>query len=78
MAMPLGLRIALYLLVADGVFALYLAEFLGARGAVLVAGLLVASWVAQPQTPGSSVRLPGARLLVPVAALASVDAASGK
>ena len=30
--MPLVLRIALYLLVADGVFALYLAEFLGARG----------------------------------------------
>ena len=32
MTMPLVLRIALYLLVADGLFALYLAEFLGLRG----------------------------------------------
>jgi transglutaminase-like putative cysteine protease len=72
MAMPLVLRVALYLLVADGVFALYLAEFLGARGALLVVGLLVASWLVQPRTPGSTGRLPGGRLLVPVAALASV------
>ena len=38
MAMPLVLRIALYLLVADGLFALYLAEFLGVRGVLLRGG----------------------------------------
>jgi transglutaminase-like putative cysteine protease len=75
MAMPLVLRIALYLLVADGVFALYLAEFVGQRGALLVAGLLVAAWVVQPRPalgPGSPRRFAFLQLLVPVAALASV------
>ncbi len=72
MTMPLSLRITLYLLVADGVLALYLAELLGVRGAALVAGLLVASWLVQPQTPGLPGRLPGTRLLVPLAAFASV------
>ena len=36
MTLPLVLRIALYLLVADGLFAIYLAEFLGVRGVLLV------------------------------------------
>jgi hypothetical protein len=73
--MPLALRIAIYLLVADGVFALYLAEFIGPRGALLLAGLLVAAWIVQPReprTPGVPDRLASLRLLVPVAALASV------
>ncbi len=48
MTLPLVLRIALYLLVADGLFALYLAEFLGARGVLLVSALLVAAWLLQP------------------------------
>jgi hypothetical protein len=69
--MPLTLRIALYLIVADGLLALYLAEFLGARGALLVLGLMVASWVVQPRGPDRPGRLLGTGLLVPVAALAS-------
>ncbi len=72
MALPLALRIAVYLLVADGVFALYLAEFLGARGVLLVAGLLVATSIVQPRSPGAPDRVRGTRLLVPAAALASV------
>jgi hypothetical protein len=72
MAMPIALRIALYLLVADGMFALYLADFLGPRGALLVAGLLVTTWVVQPRQPGAPDRLAFVPLLVPVAALASV------
>ena len=69
--MPLVLRIALYLLVADGLFALYLAEFLGSRGVLLVAVLLVAAWLLQPRS-GVVGRLVGGRVLVPLAALASV------
>ena len=57
MTLPLVLRIALYVLVADGVFALYLADFLGARGALLVGALLVAAWCLQPRTPGAAGRL---------------------
>jgi transglutaminase-like putative cysteine protease len=72
MALPLVLRTALYLLVADGVFALYLAEFLGPRGAIVVVGLLVATWLVQPRAAGATGRPPVGRLLVPVAALASV------
>jgi transglutaminase-like putative cysteine protease len=70
--MPLALRIAVYLLVADGLFALYLADFLGGRGTLLVAVLLVGTWIVQPRGPASPDRLSGVRLLVPVAALASV------
>ena len=69
--MPLVLRIALYLLVADGLFALYLAEFLGSRGVLLVAVLLVAAWLLHPRS-GVAGRLVGGRVLVPLAALASV------
>jgi transglutaminase-like putative cysteine protease len=75
MAMPLVLRIALYLLVADGVFALYLAEFVDQRGALLVAGLLMGTWIVQPRPAhgsGAPRRLALLQLLVPVAALASV------
>jgi transglutaminase-like putative cysteine protease len=72
MTLPLALRLALYALVADGVFALYLADFIGARGALLVAALLVAAWCLQPRAPGGAGRLARARLLVPLAALASV------
>ena len=70
MVVPLVLRIALYLLVADGLFALYLAEFLGSRGVLLVAVLLVAAWLLQPRSGAG--RLVGGRVLVPLAALASV------
>jgi protein-glutamine gamma-glutamyltransferase len=72
MAMPLVLRVALYLLVADGVLALYLAEFLGARGVLVVAVLLAATWLLQTRASGEPGRLVGGRLLVPLAALASV------
>jgi protein-glutamine gamma-glutamyltransferase len=72
MALPIALRIALYLLVADGLFALYLAEFLGPRGVLLVATLLVATWLVRGWVQGSAGRQVGARVLVPVAALASV------
>jgi transglutaminase-like putative cysteine protease len=72
MALPLGLRVALYALVADGLFALYLAEFLGARGVLLVAALLVATWLLRPAARGSTGRLVGGRVLVPLAALGSV------
>ena len=72
MTLPLVLRVALYVLVVDGVFALYLAEFIGVRGALLVGALLVAAWVLQPRVPGTAGRLTSARLLVPLAALASV------
>src|SRR5262245_50448851 len=71
MPLPMALRIALYLLVADGFFALYLAEFLGPRGVLLVSTLLVAAWLVQRAGHGSSGRLAGARILVPAAALAS-------
>ena len=71
MTLPLVLRIALYLLVADGLFAIYLAEFLGMRGVLLVSALLVAAWLLQPRS-GTAGRLPGGRALVPLAALASV------
>jgi hypothetical protein len=70
--MPLALRAAVYLLVADGLLALYLAEFVGPRGAMLVLALVVACWVVQPRGPDQPGRLPGGRLLVPLAALASV------
>jgi protein-glutamine gamma-glutamyltransferase len=72
MGIPLVLRIALYLLVADGLFALYLAEFLGSRAILLVTVLLVGTWLLQPRARGSTGRLVGGRLLVPVAALTSV------
>ena len=72
MTLPIVLRLALYALVADGVFALYVADFLGARGALLVGALLAAAWCLQPRTPGGAGRLASARLLVPLAALASV------
>jgi protein-glutamine gamma-glutamyltransferase len=70
--MPLVLRIALYLLVADGLFALHLAGFLGVRGLLLVAALVAGTWLAQHRAPGAAGRLPGGPLLVPLAALASV------
>ena len=72
MTMPLALRVALYLIVADGLVALYLGEFLGARGVLLVAVLLVGSWLVQPRGPDHAGRLGWARALVPVAALASI------
>lgn len=72
MTLPIVLRLALYALVADGVLALYVADFLGARGALLVGALLAAAWCLQPRTPGGPGRLASARLLVPIAALASV------
>ena len=72
MAIPLALRIALYFLVADGLFALYLAEFLGSRGILLVGALVVGTWLVQPRGSGSTRRRMGGRFLVPVAALASV------
>jgi transglutaminase-like putative cysteine protease len=75
MAMPLVLRVALYFLVADGLFALYLAEFVGQRGALLVAVLLVVTWIVQPRpagAPRSRTGLAFLQMLVPVAALASV------
>jgi transglutaminase-like putative cysteine protease len=71
MTLPIVLRLALYALVADGVLALYVADFIGARGALLVGALLAAAWCLQPRTPGGAGRLASARLLVPLAALAS-------
>jgi transglutaminase-like putative cysteine protease len=70
--MPLLLRIALYLLVLDGLLALYLAEFIGSQGALLVLSLLLGCWILQPRGPDRPGRLGGWRLLVPLAALASV------
>ena len=72
MALPLALRSALYCLVANGLFALYVAEFLGSRGILLVAVLLVGTWLLQPRARALTGRRLGSRLLVPVAALASV------
>jgi hypothetical protein len=71
MTLPIALRIALYLIVVDGLLALYLAEFVGPRGALLVLGLLAASWIVQPRGPDRPGLLSRSRLLVPVAALAS-------
>jgi transglutaminase-like putative cysteine protease len=71
MALPLALRIAMYLLMVDGLFALYLGDFLGGRGIVLVSVLLVGTWLVQSRL-GATGRLWGARYVVPVAALASV------
>jgi transglutaminase-like putative cysteine protease len=73
MAPSLSLRVALYLLVLDGLAALYLGEFLGPHGLVLVLLLLVATWLAQARVlaaPGGRPR--GAGLLVPLAALGSL------
>jgi transglutaminase-like putative cysteine protease len=69
---PLALKVALVLLVADGVAALHLAEFLGWRGIALVTLLLAASWLVQTRAVDPAAWLPGGRWLVPVAALASV------
>jgi transglutaminase-like putative cysteine protease len=69
----LSLRLTLYLLVADGVVALHLGDFLGAHGLTLVLVLLAATWLAQTRALASDgTRLPGLGLLVPLAALASV------
>ena len=70
--MPFLLRVALYLIVLDGLLALYLAEFVGPNAALLVLGLLLAAWIVQPRRPGQTGHLPGSRLLVPVAAVASL------
>jgi hypothetical protein len=72
MAPPVSLRIALYLLVADGVAALYLADFLAAPGVALVLALLAGTWLVASGRLGGDARAPGARFLVPLAALASV------
>jgi transglutaminase-like putative cysteine protease len=70
--MPLFLRVALHLLVADGLFALYLAEFLGARLLLLLAVLLLGAWLVQSRSARSAGGFLGSRLLVPLAALGSV------
>ncbi|HEY7140589.1 MAG TPA: hypothetical protein VIE44_10850, partial [Methylomirabilota bacterium] len=72
MALPVVLRIALYLLVADGLFALYLAEFLDIRALLLVAVLFVSTWLIQLRAKALITGWAGGRLLVPLAALASV------
>ena len=71
MPLPLTLRIAVYLLVTDGLFALYLGEFLQGRGIVLVGVLLVASALIHARA-NATWRILGARFVVPLAALASV------
>src|SRR5215510_4273740 len=71
MPLPLMLRIAVYLLVGDGLLALYVGEFLEGRGILLVAMLLVASALLQARS-SATWRLLGARFVVPIAALASV------
>ena len=71
MRLPIALRIAVYLLVANGLFALYLGEFLEPRGVLLVGVLLVASALIQARATATW-RLLGARFVVPLAALASV------
>jgi transglutaminase-like putative cysteine protease len=70
-APPLALKVALVLLVADGVAALYLAEFLGARGVLLVGLLLAGSWLVQNRAIDPGTWLPGGRWLVPLAAVLS-------
>ena len=72
MTLPLALRISLYCLVANGLTALYLAEFLGPRGVLIVAVLMVGAWLLQHRTQGSAGRRLSGRLLVPLAALASM------
>jgi transglutaminase-like putative cysteine protease len=69
--LPFALRIAAYLLVADGLFALYLGEFLEGRGILLVGVLLVASALVQARA-SASWRVVGTRFVVPLAAVASV------
>jgi protein-glutamine gamma-glutamyltransferase len=71
MRLPLALRIAVYLLVANGLFALYLGEFLEPRGILLVGVLLVSSAIIQARATATW-RLLGVRFVVPLAALASV------
>src|SRR5215470_17672616 len=71
MRLPLALRVAVYLIVADGLFALYLGEFLEGRGLLVVGVLLVASALVQARATATW-RLLGTRFVVPVAALASV------
>jgi protein-glutamine gamma-glutamyltransferase len=68
--MPVSLRIALTLLVADGVAALYLGDLLGPIGAVVVAAGLAASWAPWLRARATVSPLLG-RVLVLVAALAS-------
>jgi hypothetical protein len=72
MTVPAALRVALYLLVADGVAALYLADFVGPRGVALVAAGLAASWWAEALARWSGARLPVDRVVVPVVAAASL------
>lgn len=72
MAPPLALRIGLLLLVADGCVALYLGDLIGPRGAALVALLLAGSAWAQSRDLAAGATHPGLRLVVPLAAVASL------
>jgi transglutaminase-like putative cysteine protease len=69
---PWPLRVALLGLVLDGLVALYLGTFIGPGGFLLLAGLVVASWWA----PALGRLVPGGlapgRVVVPLAAAASV------
>lgn len=71
MPVPGLLRLVVCGLVADGVLALYHAEFLATAGLALVALLGVAACLFQARGPDALTSLPGGRWIVPVAALAS-------
>jgi transglutaminase-like putative cysteine protease len=69
-SLPLALRVVLYLLVADGLVALHLAEFVGPAVTVAVAaGMAVSWWLARS---GPALRPGFDRVLVPVAAVVSL------
>ena len=69
---PAPLRLVLYLLVVDGVVALYLAEYVAGRGLAAVGALLALSWWGAAWARQSGVRLGVDRVVVPAAAAASV------
>jgi len=66
-----ALRVALYLLVVDGVVALYLGELLGPPGVAVVGPLLVLSWWTSTRSAGPVVPSLLARVVAPLAAAAS-------
>ncbi len=68
---PTVLRVVLYLAVADGIVALYLAEFIGPLGAGLLAASLAASLAYQRIRPRVNARPAFGRALVGAAAAAS-------
>jgi len=67
-----ALRVALYLLVADGIAALYLGGFIGLPGLAVVALALAATWWREPLNRWLGVTPAVGRIVVPAAAVAAV------